>query len=299
LVFFLSLQKYKNIDFLKLYFNELMHNTLKKEIQDLANQLAHTVSIDNSEQLLQVSRNLYEKIIILNHQTEQTAPKTPQETVAESVPESPKAEISSEPVETPERELTVQERIQQIMATAKKNETKIAIKPEEKPETIEKENISELKEPFVPVEKPVGVFDKEIEKIESIKNEIKISKPTPSQQESVLKSTLEREFKDAISADMAANMFEKAEKKVITKQSLNDRLSQSQIQIGLNDRIAFVKHLFNNSQSDFNRVLSQLNSFDNEEEALRFINSTVMPEYKWAEDSEYVERLINLVSRKF
>ena len=98
---------------------------------------------------------------------------------------------------------------------------------------------------------------------------------------------------------MAANMFEKAEKKVITKQSLNDRLSQSQIQIGLNDRIAFVKHLFNNSQSDFNRVLSQLNSFDNEEEALRFINSTVMPEYKWAEDSEYVERLINLVSRKF
>ena len=257
--------------------------------------MAHTVSIDNSEQLLQVSRNLYEKIIILNHQTEKTAPKTPQETVAASVSESPKAEISSEPVETPERELTVQERIQQIMATAKKNETKIATKPVEKTETIEKENISELKKPFVPVEKP-GVFDKEIE---SIKKEMKISKPTPSQQESVLKSTLEREFKDAISADMAANMFEKAEKKVITKQSLNDRLSQSQIQIGLNDRIAFVKHLFNNSQSDFNRVLSQLNSFDNEEEALRFINNTVMPEYKWAEDSEYVERLINLVSRKF
>src|SRR5690606_36245442 len=43
--------------------------------------------------------------------------------------------------------------------------------------------------------------------------------------------------------------------------SLNDRLSKG-ITIGLNDRIAFMKHLFGNSSEDYNRVLSQLITFD-------------------------------------
>ena len=63
--------------------------------------------------------------------------------------------------------------------------------------------------------------------------------------------------------------------------SLNDKINQQFIAVDLNDRIAFVKHLFDNSQEDFNRVLSQLNSFENEIEAKDFLLTQVKPDYSW------------------
>jgi ABC-type transporter Mla subunit MlaD len=84
-----------------------------------------------------------------------------------------------------------------------------------------------------------------------------------------------------------------------TPTSLNDRISNQKIQVGLNDRIAFVKHLFNFSQEDFNRVLSQLNTFTSEFECKDFIENKVKPDYNWEDKEEYEARLIALVERKF
>ncbi|MDP3314277.1 hypothetical protein [Lutibacter sp.] len=126
-----------------------------------------------------------------------------------------------------------------------------------------------------------------------------------------LQSSLENEFKDAISADEATLFFENASKieiiyedeievkKEMKKLSLNDTLFKNNIQVGLNDRIAFVKYLFNGSQEDFNRVLSQLNSFKTEQESKHFISYIVKPDYNWSNQSEYEQRLIELVERKF
>ena len=111
--------------------------------------------------------------------------------------------------------------------------------------------------------------------------------------------TLEEEFKDAVSVDVTTDMFHKAEKIDGSKASLNDTFMQKNIQVGLNDRIAFVKHLFNHSQADFNRVLSQLNSIESEKEAKKFINKMVKPDYDWSGKEEYEERLIGLIERKF
>jgi len=119
--------------------------------------------------------------------------------------------------------------------------------------------------------------------------------------------SLEEEFKDAISADVATQLFEKATKEspVIEEQSeskqrsLNDTLFKNNIQVGLNDRIAFVKHLFDGSQEDFNRVISQLNTFKTEKESKKFINKLVKPDYDWSNKEEFEERLINLIERKF
>lgn len=119
--------------------------------------------------------------------------------------------------------------------------------------------------------------------------------------------SLEDEFKEAISADEATTMFEAATKespeiKELTpkvKRSLNDALFQGNIQIGLNDRIAFVKHLFNGSQEDFNRVLSQLNSFETEKDAVKFIQKMVKPDYNWEDNLTYEERFMDLIARKF
>jgi hypothetical protein len=81
--------------------------------------------------------------------------------------------------------------------------------------------------------------------------------------------------------------------------SVNDVVFQNQIQIGLNDRIAFVKHLFNENQEDFNRVISQLNSFKDLKEAKSFIHKVVRPDYDWSSQEELQDRLMNLVERKF
>jgi hypothetical protein len=106
-------------------------------------------------------------------------------------------------------------------------------------------------------------------------------------------NSLEEELKDTIAADVVADLFENAPKK-----SLNDTL-QGDIQIGLNDRIAFVKSLFGGSQEDFNRVVSQLNSFKTQKEAKKFIHKMVKPDYDWADKEDIEERFMAIIERKF
>ncbi|MEN1784030.1 MAG: hypothetical protein AAGF77_02730 [Bacteroidota bacterium] len=81
--------------------------------------------------------------------------------------------------------------------------------------------------------------------------------------------------------------------------SLNDTLTQN-LNIGLNDRLAFVKHLFNNNMDDYKRVISQLNTIDTEERSLAFIDNMVKPEYKdWAGKEDYESRFKRIIQRKF
>ena len=81
--------------------------------------------------------------------------------------------------------------------------------------------------------------------------------------------------------------------------SLNDTLLKG-INIGLNDRIAFVKHLFAGSNEDFNRVISQLNTFDTFDEAQNFVDDMVKPDYNnWEGKEDYGVRFMNLVEKKF
>lgn len=89
-------------------------------------------------------------------------------------------------------------------------------------------------------------------------------------------------------------VFEEAKSK-----SLNDKLTRG-INIGLNDRIAFEKKLFGGSSDDFNRVLSQLNTFDSFDEAYGFINDFIKPDYdNWEGKEEYENRFLEIVEKKF
>jgi hypothetical protein len=81
--------------------------------------------------------------------------------------------------------------------------------------------------------------------------------------------------------------------------AFNEMITKS-IAIGLNDRIGFVQHLFNDSNEDFNRVISQLNTFDTFEEAKNFINEMVLPDYNyWVGEEDYIERFMEIVEKKF
>lgn len=90
-----------------------------------------------------------------------------------------------------------------------------------------------------------------------------------------------------------------AKKETATK-SLNDKLIGKEIKVDLNNRLAFVKHLFNGSTEDYNRVLSQLGTIDSEERSISFLNSMVKPEYNnWEGKEEYEERFKALIERRF
>ena len=70
--------------------------------------------------------------------------------------------------------------------------------------------------------------------------------------------------------------------------------------ISLNDRIGFEQQLFAGSSEDFNRVLSQLNTFDTFEEAKDFIDEIVKPDYEnWANKDDFAIRFMDLIETKF
>lgn len=83
------------------------------------------------------------------------------------------------------------------------------------------------------------------------------------------------------------------------KRSINQSFAGGHIKLGLNDRLAFTKHLFAGSQEDLNRVVSQLNTFSNFAEANSFINEMVKPEYNWEPEGEYEERFVDLIKARF
>ena len=110
--------------------------------------------------------------------------------------------------------------------------------------------------------------------------------------------SLKDEFKDTISLDETENLFD-TKKSAIKPVSLNDKLLNKNIQVGLNDRIAFVNNLFNFSQVEFNNALKELNSFKTEIEAKNHIENNVKIKYNWDGKEDIEERFILLIERKF
>jgi hypothetical protein len=90
--------------------------------------------------------------------------------------------------------------------------------------------------------------------------------------------------------------IETIEKKVF---SINDKLTGG-VKIGLNDKIGFVKHLFDGSDEDFTRVISQLNTFSSHQDALDFIENVVKPDYNnWEDKDDYANRFFGILERSY
>ena len=83
------------------------------------------------------------------------------------------------------------------------------------------------------------------------------------------------------------------------KKSLNDRL-KSGLSIGLNDKLAFIKHLFEGKSEDYDRVLSQLNTSSSFDEASSLINTIIKPDYNnWEGKEDYEARFMQILEAKF
>jgi len=86
--------------------------------------------------------------------------------------------------------------------------------------------------------------------------------------------------------------------KIQKPRSVNDQWGQ--FSVGLNDRTAFVQHLFQGDNEGFNRVLSQINTFETLEEVSDFLDQQVKPEYNnWETKDAVVDRLMRLLQQRF
>ena len=69
----------------------------------------------------------------------------------------------------------------------------------------------------------------------------------------------------------------KSSKKEDKKKSLNDELKGKGLIIGLNDKLAFIKHLFNGKNEDYEDVLSQISTINSLKEVTNLIQNIIKP----------------------
>ncbi|MEO5788371.1 MAG: hypothetical protein ACOH2D_06130 [Gelidibacter sp.] len=83
------------------------------------------------------------------------------------------------------------------------------------------------------------------------------------------------------------------------KKSLNDKLKHG-LNIGLNDKIAFIKYLFDGEREDYERVLSQINTSSSFGEAENLIQNIVKPDYNgWLGKEDVEARFMTIIEGKF
>lgn len=83
------------------------------------------------------------------------------------------------------------------------------------------------------------------------------------------------------------------------KKSLNDKLKGGFV-IGLNDKLAFIKQLFNGEAQDYERVLSQISTTSNYDEAKDLIQNMIKPDYNnWVGKEIFEERFMQIIENKF
>jgi len=158
----------------------------------------------------------------------------------------------------------------------------------EEPIAVVMESDIIVKEPIVVVE---TVPEKQIETS-------KISEEPPQ----AVRETLEDLFATAISEPV----FVKKESPVIeeelieqTQKNLNDVLGKG-LKIGLNDRLAFIKNLFGERPEEYQRVIFQILTYENLEEAQEFIETFVKPEYNsWEGKESFEERFYKIIEQNF
>ena len=287
-----------------------MHKKLDADLTSLAHSILQMKNREDVFALKNKAYEVYEKLAVLAY-VEEYINNTPNPEHSkeellekiESVEESPQMEESKQDlIELETEEVIVKHRLEDEVETLEESlveeESTEEEGSEEEEESTQQDEIEllDVSDPEVDKKEVVKeIEEKALDIIEDVTSQVveEVKEAVEFIEEAKTTHSLDEELKDTIAVDVVADLFENA-----TKKSLNDKL-QGDIQIGLNDRIAFVKNLFDGSQEDFNRVVSQLNTFKTEKEAKKFINKMVKPDYNWSEKEEFEERFMAIIERKF
>ena len=98
-----------------------------------------------------------------------------------------------------------------------------------------------------------------------------------------------------VSTETKESQFQKAEE----RKNINDHFAKT-LSIDLNDRLAFIKHLFEGDTKTYERVLAQVVTYETWEEVFSFLEAHVKTEYdNWTGKEEVVERFLNTLQKNF
>ena len=295
-----------------------MKKRISAELISIAHRILKLKNHSDTLQLQQEAKNLYDQLTILRFYEEnfELVKNEIPEAVFEEMLEGKPTEIFSTPIQeeteaniqatTPIVEETISDPIiEEKIMVAELIEEDI----EDEEETIATEQ--KLEETPNPISKQKETVAKQIsfedmlvhdyQELDFVKVDdvpVAVEKANEATFEAVSPEIASEIEPTSIVEDKVEKPSEKKQKEDKTT-SLNDKLNKG-INIGLNDRIAFEKKLFGGNAEDFNRVLSQLNTFDNFEEAESFIHDFVKPDYNnWQGNEEYETRFIEIVENKF
>ena len=109
-------------------------------------------------------------------------------------------------------------------------------------------------------------------------------------------------FEDLFSSVANPEFITKEENKnqiSLESKKLNESLIKG-INIGLNDKIAFTKSLFDGNEEDYSRVVSQIQTYTSWDEAFNFLNNIVKPDYNnWEGKEEIEKRFLKCIESNF
>ena len=306
-----------------------MKKRLEADLISIAHRILQLKNKSDINQLYLETQKLYEKLAVLRFVDEHFGDSKPTigqaeieakiETVFEAIENEEPVAITIEEIEIPEIETSPelileeeeQEEITELEEPVFEEEEDLETLEDEMEEEVEEE---EIEAPFI----PAFELEKEEEEEEQIIEE------APKQE------AVQISFEDLIGGDFSDDLFVKVEstafetpkdEKVETvletvafdldeieiheeveeskSVTLNEKLAKG-INIDLNDRIAFTKHLFGNDPEDYNRVLNQLITFNTFYETRDFIRDMVKPDYNnWEGKEEYEERFMEIIEKKF
>ncbi len=269
---------------------EIVLKKVEEPVEQIIEEELESIVEDNVEEEFKIEEVVLKK-------AEEIPIKKIEEPVEQIIEEEIESIAEDNVEEESESYVIVLQKVEEISVEKVIEEELESIAEEPEKETIEegKNAIENTIEEVLEEKKKVEEIEEQpFEELESLLFGEKDVKNDASFIEELKTPTLEEELKDTLPVDVMANLFQKVE----PKKTVNDHL-QNTIQIDLNDRIAFVKHLFNNDQTDFNRVISQLNTFKTEKEAKGFISKMVKPDYNWSDKEEYENRLLEIIERRF
>ncbi|WP_298308942.1 hypothetical protein [Flavobacterium sp.] len=310
-----------------------MKKRLEAELISIAHRVLKLKNKSEIDQLYHETQKLYEALTVLKFygdNYEQVKSDISNEDIEEKIENfvenktvvaTPKVVV--EEIEETEnlKQVQIEEVVEQEIVTASE-ETEVQEAVEEEPVIVGEITLEEEDE--IEEEVPVGEAksDLDFEPIFELAAEtpVETAEIEEPKVEEPKKETQQISFEDLLGQNYTEPVFVKpndvtlptSKKEVFEKSddiivdrfegktpSLNDKLAKT-INIGLNDRMGFVKFLFADSNEDYNRVLSQLNTFSTFREAKDFIDEIIKPDYNnWVGADDYADRFIELVEKKF
>ncbi len=124
-------------------------------------------------------------------------------------------------------------------------------------------------------------------------------KPKQAETEGPSGESLSKEKENATNESKKTSSGDDPRSSEPKKKSLNSKLVKD-LKLGLNNRIAFTKHLFNGDKDALQESLKNINNCKDLHEAKQYLEQDVKPKYdNWKGKEEYEERFLGLIENKF